>query len=54
MSLSEIRIKSAKPRDKRYQLSYADGLYLEVMASGKKYWRLRYFYIVLYKICMKN
>jgi integrase len=43
MPMSEIKAKSAKPRERRYQLSDLDGLYLEVMTSGKKYWRLRYF-----------
>ena len=40
MLLSDTKIKSAKARDVRYQLT--DGLYLEVMVTGKKYWRLRY------------
>jgi hypothetical protein len=43
MPMSDIKAKSAKPREKRYQLSDSDGLYLEVMTTGKKYWRLRYF-----------
>ena len=42
MPLTDIRIKSLKPRDKRYQECDSDGLYMEVMTSGKKYWRLRY------------
>jgi integrase len=42
MPLTDIKIKSAKPKDKRYQIADADGLYIEVMPSGKKYWRLRY------------
>ena len=43
MALTDIKIKSAKPKEKRYQLADSDGLYLEIMTSGKKYWRLRYF-----------
>jgi integrase len=42
MPLSDFRIKSTKPRDKRYQIADSDGLYIEIMPSGKKYWRLRY------------
>jgi integrase len=42
VALSEVKVKSAKARDTRFQLSDYDGLYLEVMTSGKKYWRLRY------------
>jgi integrase len=43
MPLSDIKIKSLKPKDKRYQTCDSDGLYIEVMTSGKKYWRLNYF-----------
>ena len=43
MALTDVKIKSAKPKEKRYQLADSDGLYIEIMASGKKYWRLRYF-----------
>ena len=42
MALTEIQIKQAKPRDKRYMLRDDRGLYLEVMTSGNKHWRLRY------------
>jgi integrase len=40
--MSEIKARSAHARDKRYQLSDGDGLYLDVMPSGEKYWRYRY------------
>ena len=42
MALSDMAIKKAKPREKIYTLKDADGLYLEIKPSGKKYWRLRY------------
>ena len=42
MALTEIQIKQAKPKDKRYMLCDDRGLYLEVMISGNKHWRLRY------------
>jgi integrase len=32
----------AKPKDKSYKLSDEKGMYLEVMPSGSKYWRLKY------------
>ncbi len=35
-------IDSAKPKAKPYKLSDGNGLYLEVMPSGAKYWRLKY------------
>jgi integrase len=41
-SLTEIQVKNAKPREKRYKLADADGLILEVMTSGAKFWRVRY------------
>jgi integrase len=40
--LTDNVIKKAKIKEKRYMLSDSDGLYLEIMPSGKKYWRLRY------------
>ena len=38
MPLTEVKIKSAKPGEKRYQIADSDGLYIEIMTSGKKYW----------------
>lgn len=35
-------IEAAKPKEKPYKLSDGQGLYVEVMASGAKYWRLKY------------
>lgn len=35
-------IESAKPKLKPYKLADGQGLYLEVMPSGAKYWRLKY------------
>ncbi len=32
----------AKPTDKRYSLYDTGGLFLEVMPTGKKFWRLRH------------
>jgi integrase len=40
--MSEIKARSARAAGKRYQLSDGDGLYLDVMPSGEKYWRYRY------------
>jgi hypothetical protein len=42
VNLSETRIRAARASDKRYELQDGDGLILEVMPSGKKYWRYRY------------
>ena len=35
-------IQAAKPKAKPYKLSDGDGLYIEVMPTGSKYWRLKY------------
>lgn len=40
--LSELQVKSAKPKEKYYMLRDDRGLYLRVDTSGRKYWILRY------------
>jgi integrase len=40
--LTELAIKSAKPREKKYKLSDSEGLYLEIATSGGKHWRVKY------------
>ncbi|HBN5387267.1 TPA: integrase arm-type DNA-binding domain-containing protein [Citrobacter freundii] len=42
MALSDVKVRSAKPREKSYKLSDSDGLVLLVHHNGSKYWRLRY------------
>lgn len=42
MSLSELKCKNAKPKEKAWKLTDGQGLYLEVMPNGSKYWRLKY------------
>lgn len=42
MKLSDTAIKKAKPEAKSYKMSDGGGMYLEVMPSGSKYWRLKY------------
>lgn len=42
MPLSDMQCRAAKPKDKPYKLSDSEGLYLEIMPSGSKYWRLKY------------
>ncbi|WP_116830165.1 tyrosine-type recombinase/integrase [Pseudomonas syringae] len=42
MSLSDTTIRTAKPKDKLYRLTDANGLCLEVAPSGSKLWRYRY------------
>lgn len=42
MSLNDIKCRTAKPKEKKYKLSDSEGLYLEVMPTGSKYWRIKY------------
>jgi len=42
MPLTDIKIRSAKPREKAYKLFDSGGLYLEVSPGGSKYWRWKY------------
>jgi integrase len=41
-SLTDLRIKKAKPKATKYMLAAGHGLNLLVMPDGSKYWRLRY------------
>ena len=42
MALTDVVVRNAKPKDKRYKLSDERGLCLEVAPAGGKWWRLRY------------
>ncbi|MEM5299106.1 integrase arm-type DNA-binding domain-containing protein [Burkholderia sp. JPY481] len=42
MSLTDTKIKQAKPREKLYKISDERGLYLEVTSTGSKWWRFKY------------
>ena len=42
MLLSDMKCRTAKPRIKPYKLFDGQGLYLEIMPSGSKYWRQKY------------
>ena len=40
--LTDVSLRNAKPREKRYKLFDGKGLYLEVYPEGGRYWRLKY------------
>lgn len=40
--LTDLRIKAAKPKDKPYQLADGEGMYLEILPTGSKVWRMAY------------
>ncbi|MES2204782.1 MAG: integrase arm-type DNA-binding domain-containing protein [Pseudomonadota bacterium] len=42
MSLTDITIRTSKPKDKTYKLSDEKGMYLEISPAGGKWWRLKY------------
>jgi len=42
MSLTDLQIRNAKPKEKPYKLSDGEGLYLLVTPKGQKYWRRKY------------
>jgi len=44
MSLSDVKVRNAKPRTKPYKIADGEGLFLLVTPSGSKYWRLKYFF----------
>ncbi|WP_436882923.1 tyrosine-type recombinase/integrase [Enterobacter asburiae] len=45
MPLTARQIETARPRDKDYKLTDAQGLYLLVKKSGAKYWNLKYRFV---------
>ena len=40
--LTVRELDAAKPEAKAYKLADGNGLYIEIMPSGAKYWRLKY------------
>lgn len=44
MALTEFQVKNAKPQGKNYRIKDENGLYLEVRTTGKKVWRMRYWF----------
>lgn len=44
MSLSDAKVRTAKPKLKPYKLTDGEGLFLLIAASGSKYWRFKYYY----------
>lgn len=44
MALTDIQVKTAKPKEKDYKLPDGDGLHIQVTRAGGKWWRFRYFF----------
>ncbi|WPX99133.1 DUF4102 family integrase N-terminal domain protein [Candidatus Megaera polyxenophila] len=45
MPLTDTTVRTAKAKGKQYKLSDSAGLYLLVKPNGKKYWRLKYYFV---------
>ena len=43
-SLSDATVRNAKAKSKPYKIADGEGLFLLVVPSGAKYWRLKYFF----------
>ncbi|MCI5462360.1 tyrosine-type recombinase/integrase [Escherichia coli] len=42
MALTDVKVKTAKPKEKPYKLADGGGMYLLINANGSKYWRMKY------------
>lgn len=42
MSLTDIKVRSLKGRDRQYKVADGRGLFLVITPTGSKYWRFRY------------
>ncbi|MBY0242620.1 MAG: integrase arm-type DNA-binding domain-containing protein [Burkholderiaceae bacterium] len=40
--LTDARIRNAKPRDKAYKMSDGEGMFIDVMPSGSRIWRMKF------------
>ncbi|MDQ1086169.1 integrase arm-type DNA-binding domain-containing protein [Siphonobacter sp. SORGH_AS_1065] len=45
MALCDLDCRQARPKEKAYRLFDSGGLYLNVMPTGKRVWRLRYYFL---------
>ncbi|MGX1197401.1 hypothetical protein ACSSVQ_001385 [Parvibaculum sp. MBR-TMA-1.3b-4.2] len=42
MSLTDVAVRTAKPKSKAYRLFDGNGLFLLVTTKGQRYWRYQY------------
>lgn len=42
MPLTDTTVRHAQPREKSYKMADAQGLYIQVMPSGSKHWKMKY------------
>lgn len=53
MALTDIKVKTAKPKDKPYKLADGGGMYLLINTNGSKYWRMKYRFAGKEKMLLK-
>ena len=44
MALTDTELKALKPQDKTYTVADEKGLYMEILPTGGKAWRYRYWF----------
>lgn len=42
LTITDVALRNARPKDRPYKLADGGGLYLQVTTAGGKYWRLKY------------
>src|SRR3990167_6722752 len=42
VALTDIKVRTVKPREKSYKIADGKGLFLVIKPNGSKYWRFRY------------
>ncbi len=42
VSVSDVKLKSAKPEAKPYRIPIGENVYVDVLPNGRKVWRMRY------------
>lgn len=42
MPLTDSAVRHAQPRDKPYKMADSQGLYIQIMPSGSKFWKMKY------------
>lgn len=42
MQLADTSVRHAKPKNKSYKMADSQGLYIQIMPSGSKHWKMKY------------
>ena len=52
MALTDVKVKTAKPKEKPYKLTDGGGMYLLINANGSKYCRMKYRFAGKKRCCL--